>query len=254
MKIRNSAFTLIELLVVMAIIAVLAALLFPALRAMTGTRDETVALSNMKGIGTAFVLYANDNSYILPGRITTASGGDKWPALLSKYLSDVRVYASSYDLKNWIARGLTSLDAVSNTSNNTSFIMNGYNDQGTMTSDGQSIASPPQIRMNHFTNSSDVILLGTPKNPTQLNPHVAHNAQYYMDFDEPPNGNQYDVLDLDAFNGGSNYLFADGSAKFITQAQYIAPDPNNPSQRYGDDLWLTDKTWTIPKVGNGGSK
>ena len=59
---------------------------------------------------------------------------------------------------------------------------------------------------------------------------------------------------LDAFNGGSNYLFADGSAKFITQAQYIAPDPNNPSQRYGDDLWLTDKTWTIPKVGNGGSK
>jgi prepilin-type processing-associated H-X9-DG protein len=73
---------------------------------------------------------------------------------------------------------------------------------------------------------------------------------------EPPNGNQYDALDLAAFNGGSNYLFADGSAKFITEAQYVAPDPSNPSnppQRYGDDLWLTDKTWTIPVVGKGGN-
>jgi prepilin-type processing-associated H-X9-DG protein len=59
------------------------------------------------------------------------------------------------------------------------------------------------------------------------------------------------VLDLAEFNGGSNYLFADGSAKFITEAAYIAPDPANPTQRYGDDLWCVNKSYVIPKIGGG---
>jgi prepilin-type N-terminal cleavage/methylation domain-containing protein/prepilin-type processing-associated H-X9-DG protein len=248
MKKTDRAFTLIELLVVIGIILLLAALLFPAIRAANGTRDQTVALNNMRQIGASFILYANDNSYNLPQRTISSTGQDKWPALLGKYLSDVRVYASSYDLQNWIVRGLTPAQAVSNSSNNTSFIMNGYNDLGTYGNGG----APVNIRLNAIQSASNLILLGTPKNPTALNPNQAHNYQYYMDFEEPPNGNQYDVLDLDAYNGGSDYLFADGSAKFMTQAEYVAPDPNNPSQRYGDDLWLTDKTYVIPKVGNGG--
>jgi len=253
MKTSERAFTLIELIVVIGIILLLAALIFPAMRAANGTRDQTVALSNMRQIGAGFILYANDNSYNLPERITTSSGQDKWPALLSRYLSDVRVYASSYDLKNWIVRGLTPAQAISNTSNNTSFIMNGYNDLGTYSSaNGDSSDSPVHIRMNAMQGTSNVILLGTPKNPTGLNPTQEHNGEYYMDFEEAPNGNQNDVLDLAAYNGGSNYLFADGSAKFITQAQYVAPDPNNTSQRYGDDLWLVNKSYVIPKLGGGG--
>jgi prepilin-type N-terminal cleavage/methylation domain-containing protein/prepilin-type processing-associated H-X9-DG protein len=249
MNTRNSAFSLIELLVVIALIAILCALIYPALKAATSSRDETVALSNMHQIGEAFNLYTNDNSYALPSRVTTASGQNKWPGLLAQYMSDVRVFASSYDLQNWVARGLTQALALSNTTNNTSFIMNGYNDRGMYgTTD-----TPPPVRINQFPITSDIILLGTPLNPTASHPLQAHNTQFYMDFLEPPNGNQYDVLDLAAFNGGSNYLFADGSAKFITEAQYVAPDPANPSQRYGDDLWLTDKTWTIPKVGKGGN-
>jgi prepilin-type N-terminal cleavage/methylation domain-containing protein/prepilin-type processing-associated H-X9-DG protein len=245
----QGGFTLVELIVVIGIILLLAALFFPAMRAVNGARDQTVALNNMRQIGAGFILYANDNSYNLPGRVTTSSGQDKWPALISKYLSDVRVYASSYDLQNWIIRGLTPTQAISNTSNNTSFIMNGYNDLGTYGDGGN---APVNIRMNAIQGTSNVILLGTPKNPTALHPTQAHNSQYYMDFEEAPNGNQYDVLDLDAYNGGSNYVFADGSAKFITQAQYTEPDPNNTSQRYGDDLWLVDKSYVIPKVGNGG--
>jgi prepilin-type N-terminal cleavage/methylation domain-containing protein/prepilin-type processing-associated H-X9-DG protein len=247
MKSRPPAFTLIELLVVIAIICILAALFLPALRAVDNARDETAALSNMRQIGTAFILYANDNSYNLPSRITY---GNKWPALLAQYLSDVRVYASSYDLKNWVVQGLTPAQAIANNGNKTSFIMNGYNDLGTF-ANGENTA-PVAIRLNAFPNTSNIILLGTPKNPTLTNPTTPHNSQYYMDFEEAPNGNEYDVLDLAAFNGGSNYLFADGSAKFITEAVYAAPDPNNPSQRYGDDLWCVDKSYVIPKVGNGG--
>ena len=257
MKTRQSAFTLIELLVVMAIIGILCALLFPALRAASAARDQSVALSNMRQIGAAFLLYANDNSYALPARVTTASGQNKWPALLAKYLSDPRVFASSYDLKNWIVRGLSPdiNGALSNNGNNTSFIMNGYNDRSGTYGTGNDADNPAPIRINQFPDTSNIILLGTPLEPTLVHPTQPHNTQYYMDLLEPPNGNQYDVLDLAAYNGGSNYLFADGSARFITQAQYVAPDTANtvnPTQRYGDDLWLTDKNYLIPKIGNGG--
>ncbi len=254
MKSRASAFTLIELLVVIAIIGILCALFFPAIKSATGARDESVALSNMHQIGEAFILYANDNSYLLPSRVTTASGGDKWPALLAKYLSDVRVYASSFDIKNWVAIGLSGTAAISDNANNTSFIMNGYNDLGTMTNGGNSTTPAVQIRINAFPSTSDIILLGTPLEPTTAYPTRAHNTQFYMDFEEPPNGNEVDVLDLAQFNGGSNYLFADGSAKFITKAAYQAPmvGGTSPLQDYGNSLWCVNKQYVIPTIGNGG--
>ncbi len=182
MKAHNSAFTLIELLVVMAIIAILCALLFPALKAANSARNESVALSNMHQIGTAFTLYAGDNSFLLPSRMTTASGATKWPGLLASYLSNVRVYASSYDLANWIILGLTTAQALGDTANDTSFIMNRYNGLGTMTTAVIPPPLPPRLRIDTFASASNVILLGTPKNPTVSNPTVAHNTQFYMDF------------------------------------------------------------------------
>ena len=243
MKHPTRAFTLIELLVVIAIICILAALLFPAIKSVYAARDESVALSNMRQIGAAFILYANDNSYLLPGRAEPAPGqasADKWPALLAKYLSDYKVYASTYDKHNWIIRGLTPDQAIANDGNNTSYIMNGYNDLG-------AYGSPNvQVRLNTFTQTSDIILLGTPITP---------NSQYYMDFEEAPNGNENDVLQLAAFNGGSNYLFADGSARFITQTQYNGPSPNTAVtgslETYGNWLWKVNKSYQIPLVGNG---
>jgi prepilin-type N-terminal cleavage/methylation domain-containing protein/prepilin-type processing-associated H-X9-DG protein len=243
------AFTLIELLVVIAIIAILAALLFPALKAAIGARDESVALSNMRQIGTGFMLYANDHSYVMPGRATEASAGadgsqpQKWPYLIGQYLHDVRVYASSFDTQNWILRGLTQTDAMSNSQNNTSFIMNGYNDLGSFQN------SNVTIRLNAFPETSDIILLGMLK--------IGVHDQFYMDFEEGPNGNENDVLNTNGVNGGANYLFADGSAKFISQKDYNAPAPNaSPGstslQSYGNSLWLVDKTYVIPSVGNGG--
>jgi len=63
---RSKAFTLIELLVVIAIIAILAAILFPVFAQAKAAAKKTSDLSNLKQLGTASYLYANDNEDQLP--------------------------------------------------------------------------------------------------------------------------------------------------------------------------------------------
>ncbi len=60
-KRKRKAFTLIELLVVVAIIALLISILLPSLSRARELSKRLVCQSNVKGQGTAFKIYANDN-------------------------------------------------------------------------------------------------------------------------------------------------------------------------------------------------
>lgn len=68
-------FTLVELLVVIAVIAILASLLLPALTRAREVAKAIHCTSNMKQIGTASLLYASDhNSYWVPPRMKFTTG------------------------------------------------------------------------------------------------------------------------------------------------------------------------------------
>src|SRR6185503_9172546 len=72
---QSAAFTLLELLVVISIIVILAALLLPALARTKAKANRISCLNNLKQIGTASHLFANDHGDKFPVEVSTNQGG-----------------------------------------------------------------------------------------------------------------------------------------------------------------------------------
>lgn len=87
--IRRAGFTLVELLVVIGIIAVLVAILMPALNKARQAAQTLTCLSNLRQVGMGVLMYASDNNNLLPaGQWENWYPGDdaRWYTLINPYM------------------------------------------------------------------------------------------------------------------------------------------------------------------------
>ena len=101
---KNIAFTLVELLVTIAIIAVLAALLFPAVRVAWGKALDAKCTGNMRTLSTGMTSYAADwGHWPTQNRETPANpevyGSQPWyfSLMVQNYIPTKRVTRGGYD-------------------------------------------------------------------------------------------------------------------------------------------------------------
>lgn len=91
---RHRGFTLIELLVVIAIIAILAAMLMPALSKAREAGRGAVCLSNLRQLAQATFVYGNDhNDAIIPAKYAHRGGCRTWFCDLSPYVGMDKKFA-----------------------------------------------------------------------------------------------------------------------------------------------------------------
>lgn len=110
---RPSAFTLIELLIVIAIIALLAAILFPVFAAARSKARQSACLSNQRQVGTGIRMYCDDWDGVVPESTHTGGGIEErcWIFQLRPYVAscdDIRLCPADPAAADRRAEGGTS--------------------------------------------------------------------------------------------------------------------------------------------------
>jgi prepilin-type N-terminal cleavage/methylation domain-containing protein len=215
---ERAGFTLIELLVVIAIIAILASMLLPSLARAKQSGQRMSCIDNLKQLGTANAMYAQDSSGFFPPRLYT----NRWPQTLYQGYKNVAILLCPVDaIYNPQTAGDPNSNNVADNAKRT-YMYNGFNDYFFDNLDSGSFATYmggmwlqglPESKIRF---PSDTVILGE-KKPT--------SSQYYMDFLETDGDMGNDITELNQVTHltGSDYCFADNSARLLRANADIWP-------------------------------
>jgi len=225
---QRNGFTLIELLVVIAIIAILAAILFPVFARAREKARQTSCLSNEKQICLALVMYSSDydetnapcdmldprdNLYVY------------WPTLIYPYTKNMQATICPshevYDTASWYSQYNYNENGQNAVGFNVSYQMNMITTWNwTQWTDGKSHSGPAGQRVAQCTSPSETVAIWEGNAPD------AWSDSHYWGWEAVPHPDQVVI----AHNGGLNFGYADGHAKW---AKYAAITPNNLSAVQG---------------------
>lgn len=219
---ETAAFTLIELLVVIAIIAILAAMLLPAVSRAKETAMRIGCLSNMRQLSLAAHMYVDDFQGCYPSRDEYNS----WPNKLYQYYgNNLKILTCLSETSTNPASYGQTLHSDAPDEHSRSYIINGWDDyfQNANTSDPYGMKTGDSMKENAIIYSSDTIIIGE---------KTTTNVDFYMDLNEGNYGNDFggileesrhDSCGPETESGGSNYAFADGSARFMKVHTSLSP-------------------------------
>jgi prepilin-type N-terminal cleavage/methylation domain-containing protein/prepilin-type processing-associated H-X9-DG protein len=196
-------FTLIELLVVIAIIAILAAILFPVFARAREKARQTSCLSNLKQMGLACMMYAQDYDETLPRhcyqpRPLLPTGDYPWTMAVQPYAKNSQLFL-----------------CPSNTGwRNEAKCCGGYGYNLSTTPSGGGVGCSNQP-MSRITAPAGLIMITEVGSGADA---VAWCGYWEVESDT---GNPNYVHQTGRHNEGSNSIFADGHAKWLKQSEIL---------------------------------
>jgi prepilin-type N-terminal cleavage/methylation domain-containing protein/prepilin-type processing-associated H-X9-DG protein len=194
---RRGGFTLIELLVVIAITAILAAMLLPALARAKMKAQGAVCASNLRQIGLAMNLYAEDANGYLPGTAHST--------LSNTWIYNLAPYVANTDKIRLCGSDKKRDERLAN--HGTSYIMNEYTSTPALDPFGDPIAGEPVWnKLSSISKPTDTMLVFeiSDRQGTGTGQDHTHSRNWLNGW-----SSVLDDIQPDRHGTTANYLFAD---------------------------------------------